>query len=54
MIKPLELMFCINSMLGLQSEASKMNVKIVSIRKNYISVGFSVLCSSWKQMQNNI
>lgn len=39
MIKSLELMFCINSMLGLQSEASRMNVKFVSIRKNlYISV----------------
>lgn len=48
-------MFCINSMLGLQSEASKMNVKIVSIRKNYISVGFPVLCFFfWKQMQNKI
>lgn len=55
MIKPLELTFCINSMLGLQSEASKINVKIVSIRKYYISVGFLVLSSFfWKQMQNKI
>lgn len=55
MIKPLRLMFCINNTLGLQSEASKINVKIVSIRKYYISVGFLVLSSFfWKQMQNKI
>lgn len=48
-------MFCINNTLGLQSEASKINVKIVSIRKYYISVGFLVLSSFfWKQMQNKI
>lgn len=55
MIKPLGLMFCINNTLALQSEASKINVKIVSIRKYYISVGFLVLSSFfWKQMQNKI
>lgn len=51
MIKPLELMFCINSMLGLQSEASKMNVRLFQLEKNLYISGFS--CSLLLLLETN-